>query len=59
MYCVKEVPNAFIQQHTANSMVVCVHDIPVNIIGRRHWTEYKQPELPLFDVRRLITNIKL
>ena len=28
----------------------CIHDIPVNVLPRRLWTDYKQPTLPQFDI---------
>ena len=27
-----------------------VHDVPVNVIPRRLWDEYEEPEMPRFDV---------
>lgn len=27
-----------------------VHDVPVNVIPRRLWSEYEEPSIPLFDV---------
>lgn len=29
---------------------ICTHDIPVEVIPRREWTEYMEPNLPEFDV---------
>lgn len=34
----------------AASSRMCVHDVPVNIIPRRLWGEYKEPEMHAFDV---------
>ena len=27
-----------------------VHDVPVNVIPKRLWDEYEEPEMPRFDV---------
>ncbi|XP_067011266.2 checkpoint protein HUS1 [Anabrus simplex] len=38
---------------------LCVHDIPVIVIGRRQWSTIKEPQLPNFDVRIEMPNLKL
>lgn len=34
---------------------VVTHDVPVDVIPRRLWHEFKEPSMPDFDVRRLQT----
>ena len=39
---------------SAHSRIV-IHDVPVNVIPRRLWDEYEEPEMPDFDVSYIIT----
>lgn len=29
---------------------MCIHDVPVTIVPRRRWTDYKKPEIEDYDV---------
>uniref|UniRef100_A0A2C9L6C6 Checkpoint protein n=2 Tax=Biomphalaria glabrata TaxID=6526 RepID=A0A2C9L6C6_BIOGL len=36
-----------------------VHDIPVNVVPRKHWPDYTEPEMPKFDVSITMPQLKL
>ena len=45
-------PNFFLPQPTMSSASrVVTHDIPVDVIPRRLWNDFKEPSMPDFDVR--------
>ena len=52
----KPVP---IQPSLTNQSRTVVHDIPVDVIPRRLWDEYEEPEMPQFDVSIYMPPLKL
>ena len=45
-------PNFFLPQPTMSSASrVVTHDIPVDVIPKRLWNDFKEPSMPDFDVR--------
>jgi len=48
-----------IETQATNSNAVCVHDIPVSMITRRHWDEYQEPDIPTFDVSLGMPDLKI
>ncbi|KAH9515175.1 DNA damage checkpoint control protein [Bulinus truncatus] len=36
-----------------------VHDIPVLVVPRKHWSDYTEPEMPKFDVSITMPQLKL
>ena len=42
---------SFSQPSLSTNSRIVVHDMPVNVVPRRLWDEYDEPEMPDFDVR--------
>ena len=36
----------------------CTHDIPVNLIARKHWSDFKEPLVQKFDVSIYLPDLK-
>ena len=41
-----------------NNLRHCVHDIPVTLIARKHWSNFKEPLIQKFDVSVYLPDIK-
>ena len=42
----------------SNNLRHCVHDIPVTLIARKHWSNFKEPLIQKFDVSVYLPDIK-
>jgi HUS1 checkpoint protein len=36
----------------------CTHDVPVTLIPRRHWPDFREPDMPAFDVSITMPDLK-
>ena len=43
---------------SGNSLRHCTHDIPVTIIPRKHWSDFKEPVVQKFDVSVYLPDLK-
>ena len=41
-----------------SNLRVCTHDIPVSLIPRKHWSDFKEPVVQKFDVSIYLPDIK-
>lgn len=51
-------PGAIGTTISGNNTRLCTHDIPVTLIPRKHWSDFKEPTVQKFDVSIYLPDLK-